>query len=168
MTGILHAEEAAGTIGGGLVEAICHDSLIGPVRVMDSVLALDYEGAGAAFPFNSQTRIQQAGRHRAHRRCHETARAIKPEWAFLDVPAVVAAFGDKIDLFDSALADIGEVQLTRLAVETECERIAKAVGENLIEAIGPDERIIARNAILSVRGAPAVDIDPDQRSPDVA
>ena len=52
--------------------------------------------------------------------------------ALIHAPAVVPAYGDDVDLFQRALSDVADIQLSRLPIERKAERIAHSHRENLV------------------------------------
>ncbi len=104
--------------------------------------------------------IDEVGRGRTYRRGHHgPCGGIKPKPGFPQVPTVVAAIGDDVDLFDTVLANISEIQQSRLTVEAEAEGIAQAIREDLIETIRAHKRIPRGNAVFPVRRVRPVHID---------
>ena len=77
-----------------------------------------------------------------------------------NVPAVVPALGDEVDLFPLVLPDICRPQLTGLAVDAHAPNVSQTVGPDFLArvvlAIG--ERIVGRDAVLQVAAA-AVDVN---------
>src|SRR5262249_44867107 len=74
---------------------------------------------------------------------------------FADVPAVVAAELDLVDLFPLVLADVAGPELAGQAVEAEAPGVAKTVSVDLRLAAARAERVVARDAV----GRAVVDVD---------
>ena len=76
-----------------------------------------------------------------------------------EVPAVVAALGDQVDLLVQVLADVGGPELAGLAVERHAPDVAQAIGPDLGTGVRPaDERIVLRNGVVLAAFA-VVDVD---------
>src|SRR6476619_1565193 len=74
---------------------------------------------------------------------------------FHAAPTVIAAGDDKVDLFPFVLADIGQPQQTRFAVEREPPRVPDSERENLRTTATSGIRVVRRDGI----GTVSVDID---------
>src|SRR5690606_26266389 len=79
---------------------------------------------------------------------------------FHDVPPVVAAAGDDVDLFVRALPDVGHPEPARRRVEAEAPGVAQAVGEDLLAVTlrVSRERVVRRDAVAAPAGGP-VDVE---------
>ena len=94
---------------------------------------------------------------------------VEEELAFLELPAVVAAGGDDVDLLDRVLPDVAGVERVRRGVEREAERVAEAVRPDLAEGARlADERVGRGDAVLAVGGVVAVRVDAQQLAEDRA
>src|SRR5450759_2941048 len=111
-------------------------------------------------------RVDQTRWHARAVRRDEAAVRIQPdagverEGAFLDMPAVVTTGSDDVDLFDVVLANVADPQLSGVLVEGHPVGIAESIGEDLVGALPADERVVARDAVLTVRGVVTTWIDP--------
>jgi hypothetical protein len=83
---------------------------------------------------------------------------------FDEIPAIVEALPNDIDLFPGVLADVAQVEEAVQWIEAEAPGVAKSKGPNLRGGVlSPDEGIIRRNGIFQA-GALMVYIDPEDFS----
>ncbi len=77
-----------------------------------------------------------------------------------DVPAVVAAARNEVDLLPLVLPDVRRPEVAGLAVETHAPDVAQAVRPNLPARVvlAPGERVVRRDAVRQLAGA-GIDVD---------
>ena len=77
-----------------------------------------------------------------------------------DIPAVVAATRDEVDLLPLILPDVRRPEVAGLAIETHAPDVAQAVRPNLPARVvlASDKRVVRRDAVRQLAGA-GIDID---------
>ena len=74
-----------------------------------------------------------------------------------NVPTVVAATDDVVDLLPGVLADVGRPQLASGGIEVEPPRVAEAVGEDFRTAASVGEGVVGRDGVCLLYTSDAAD-----------
>src|SRR5687768_14814048 len=104
------------------------------VEIAEQITALERRRLGASIHETAGNRLALLSAVRGDRIDQPGSlarRCGKAAGAFADVPAVVAAALDDVDLLVAALADVGDPELSRRTIETPAPRIAQPERVNL-------------------------------------
>src|SRR5690606_25140091 len=84
--------------------------------------------------------------------------------SFADIPAVISAFLNDVDLFPQFLADIADPEKAGCFIERDSQRISDAICIDFwTRASDVDKRVVSRDAILAIT-AGRIDIDAEDRT----